>query len=95
MCIEFTNSRAHTMILRSFTQQRTMNHRTLREGFMTNTMKIPEVLRFLRISRSTLYKLIRNGEIESYTIGRSRFFQTTAVEAIQSKKSPSDLRLCR
>jgi excisionase family DNA binding protein len=42
---------------------------------------IPEAVRRLNLSRTTLYSLIGRGELKSRTIGRRRMIPRTAIEA--------------
>ncbi|MFJ8081523.1 helix-turn-helix domain-containing protein [Streptomyces sp. NPDC096205] len=44
-------------------------------------LKVPEVMRALRISRSKVYDLIRSHELPSFTIGRARRIPADAVSA--------------
>ena len=48
------------------------------ERQLTNTCE--EARRHLRISRSTLYSLLRSGQLESIWIGKSRRITTQALE---------------
>lgn len=48
---------------------------------MTNLLTVPEAMAALRISRHTLYNLIRTGDLESVTIGRSRRIPADAITA--------------
>jgi excisionase family DNA binding protein len=41
--------------------------------------KIPEVMRMLRMSRSVVYELLRNGRLGSVRQGRSRRIPATAI----------------
>lgn len=43
--------------------------------------RVPEAVQALGISRSRLYELIRDGEIESVTAGRTRLIPAHALEA--------------
>ena len=44
-------------------------------------LTVPEVMTRLKVSRSTLYGLIRTGELQSVKVGRSRRFPPSAVRA--------------
>ena len=48
---------------------------------MTNLLTVPEAMAALRVSRYTLYNLIRTGDLESITIGRSRRIPVDAITA--------------
>lgn len=50
-------------------------------------MTVAEVTEHLRISRSMLYQLIRDGEVKAVKLGRKTLFRATAVQAfIESRE---------
>jgi excisionase family DNA binding protein len=46
-----------------------------------NMMNFEEVMRQLRVNRSTLFRLIETGQLTAYKIGRVYRFKPTDVEA--------------
>jgi excisionase family DNA binding protein len=46
------------------------------------SVKIPEAVRITGISRSRLYELIRNGDLEIVKIGRATLIKTASLEAL-------------
>jgi excisionase family DNA binding protein len=51
------------------------------------TFTVDETLQLLGISRSTLYKLLNAGELQSITIRRRRLFTRAAVDALIANAS--------
>lgn len=55
--------------------------------FADKTLLIPEeVCKILRISRPTLYQLMKNGKLKGFTIGNRRYFARTDVEWIMQRQ---------
>lgn len=50
------------------------------------TMRVPEACRYIGISRSTLYILIANGEIETIKLGCSTLVLTESLKALIEKR---------
>jgi excisionase family DNA binding protein len=48
-------------------------------------LTVPEAMAALRLSRATVYELIRSGELGSVTIGRSRRIPTQAVQTFVAR----------
>lgn len=48
-------------------------------------LTVPEAMAALRLSRATVYDLIRSGELGSVTIGRSRRIPTQAVQTFVAR----------
>lgn len=44
-------------------------------------LTIPEVMTALRLSRSTVYDLIRSGDLQSFTVGRARRIPVDALNS--------------
>lgn len=56
------------------------------------TMRVPEACRYVGISRSTLYVLIAEGEIEIVKLGCSTLVLTESLKALIAKRrGPSDV----
>lgn len=50
------------------------------ENIQTDILTIEELARYLKISKSTLYKLVREGKIPSQKVGRHWRFRKTAID---------------
>ncbi len=48
-------------------------------------MKFEEVMEYLNIGKSTLYKLLRNGDIQSFKIGKTWKIPRQSVDEFVSK----------
>ena len=48
-------------------------------------MKFEEVMKYLDVGKSTLYKLLRNGEIQSFKIGKAWKIPKQSVDEFVSK----------
>jgi excisionase family DNA binding protein len=56
------------------------------------TMRVPDACRYIGVSRSTLYVLIAEGEIEIVKLGCSTLVLTESLKAlIAQRRRPSDL----
>lgn len=56
------------------------------------TMRVPDACRYIGVSRSTLYLLIADGEIEIIKLGCSTLVLTESLKALIAKRrSPSDV----
>lgn len=57
------------------------------------TMRVPDACRYIGVSRSTLYVLIAEGEIEIVKLGCSTLVMTESLKALIAKRrGPSDIR---
>lgn len=55
------------------------------------TMRVPEACRYVGISRSTLYVLIAEGEIEIVKLGSATLVLTASLQAlVERRRSPVD-----
>ncbi|MEU5547354.1 helix-turn-helix domain-containing protein [Streptomyces sioyaensis] len=50
------------------------------------SLKVPEVMKALRLSRSKVYDLIRSRQLESFTIGRSRRIAADSLRTFMSER---------
>ncbi|API58598.1 hypothetical protein BSL82_04120 [Tardibacter chloracetimidivorans] len=50
------------------------------------TVRIPDAARMLGIGRSTFYKLMQAGEVETIKLGRSTLISVASLEALLSRR---------
>ncbi|WP_449472542.1 helix-turn-helix domain-containing protein [Sphingobium chungangianum] len=50
------------------------------------TVRIPDAAQMLGIGRSTFYKLMRAGEVETIKLGRSTLISVTSLEALLNRR---------
>jgi len=63
---------------------------TLRYGFkmpMNEVLTVAEVAAFLRVNRSTVYKLIRRGELPAFKVGSDWRFNRAQIEDLFKVRS--------
>ena len=63
-----------------------MNIRAVLENKMKLTFSIPEAMIALGMSRQTIYNLINDAELKTYTVGRRRYISLDALLAFIEKK---------
>ena len=56
------------------------------------SLTVPEVARILRLDASRVYRLIREGRLPGYRIGRSVRIRKAALEAYIRSQEPASLR---
>ena len=64
---------------------------TLRYGSkvpMNQVLTVAEVAAFLRVNRSTVYKLIRRGELPAFKVGSDWRFNRTQIEELFKVRTP-------
>ena len=64
---------------------------TLRYGSkvpMNEVLTVAEVAAFLRVNRSTVYKLIRRGELPAFKVGSDWRFNRTQIEELFKFRTP-------
>ena len=64
---------------------------TLRYGSkvpMNEVLTVAEVAAFLRVNRSTVYKLIRRGELPAFKVGSDWRFNRTQIEELFKVHTP-------
>lgn len=50
------------------------------------TVRIPQAAQLLGIGRSTLYKLMHEGEVETIKLGRSTLIPVASIEALLERR---------
>ena len=68
---------------------------TLRNGSkmrMNEVLTVAEVAAFLRVNRSTVYKLIRRGELPAFKIGSDWRFNRSQIEELFKVRTPDTER---
>jgi excisionase family DNA binding protein len=57
-----------------------------RQGFMTSAMKIREVATYLRVHPSTIYRLLRRGELPAFKMGSDWRFNLETIDQWRAQK---------
>ena len=64
-----------------------------KQGDMTSAMKIREVATYLRVHPSTIYRLLRRGELPAFKTGSDWRFNLEAIDQWRSRKETSNKSL--
>ena len=59
---------------------------------MNEVLTVAEVAAFLRVNRSTVYKLIRRGELPAFKVGSDWSFNRTQIEELFKVHTPDTER---
>ena len=59
---------------------------------MNEVLTVAEVAAFLRVNRSTVYKLIRRGELPAFKVGSDWRFNRTQIEELFKVRTPDNER---